>query len=158
MYIDLGSTNRLLTNLYPKYKFGHGLSLKSLVTMSDVFGWVCLCLSQRWVQCMSLNGLSDVFSRVVKLRVLSHVLVNSWTSLQNVKIGPWDRVCNGLRSGELQVNVRWDQVSSGEGQIVLIWHLQSSTAKLAAHDFIFWLAITPLQMTLLEKVWGVLKN
>ena len=37
-------------------------------------------------------------------------------------------------------------------------HIQSSTAKLAAHDFIFWLAITPLQMTLLEKVWGVLKN
>ena len=25
---------------------------------------------------------------IVKLRVLSHVLVNSWTSLQNVKRGP----------------------------------------------------------------------
>ena len=33
---------------------------------------------------------------IVKVRVLSHVLVNSWTSLQKVKRGPWDRVCNGL--------------------------------------------------------------
>ena len=36
------------------------------------------------------------FYFIVKLRVLSNVLVNSWISLRKVKRGPWDRVCNGL--------------------------------------------------------------
>ena len=40
------------------------------------------------------------------------LLVNSWTSLQNVKRGPWDRVCNGLATNTRwwlggRVNVRW---------------------------------------------------
>ena len=34
--------------------------------------------------------------KIVKLRVLSHVLAKSYTSLRKVKRGPWDGVCNGL--------------------------------------------------------------
>ena len=37
-------------------------------------------------------------------------------------------------------------------------NLQSSTAKLAGHDLILWLAITPFKMTLWSKVWGDLEK
>ena len=36
------------------------------------------------------------FIFIVNLRVLSHIMVNSWISLRNIKRVPWDRVCNGL--------------------------------------------------------------
>ena len=69
------------------------------LALGPILGWpggaeFSVCCWERWAAMLSLiSALCDQIrpwapEPIVKLRVLSHVLVNSWTSLRKVKRGP----------------------------------------------------------------------